>query len=312
MAIVSVVMPTYNGEKYIAQQLQSLSEQTFKDFKLIVTDDNSSDNTISVIKQFKDKFEIKIVKNEKNLGYNKNFEKAISLADTEYIAMCDQDDIWHKDKLSLLLENIKENSLIYANSHLIDEDGTSLGISLSQKLKSNFISTHSVLPFIYANCVSGHASLFKKELIPYILPFPKKIYYDLWIAVNAASLNGVKYLDKDLVDYRQHVNSVVTKEKLDKKKDKPKRVNKREKLHTDSIDTIEEILKSKLLKEDERKLLEQLKLEHSTYGENWINPALFSLLNKNKNKIFAISPKTYIKILRKYYFSKYTYKYFPI
>jgi glycosyltransferase involved in cell wall biosynthesis len=308
---ISIVMASYNGEKYIQQQLDSLCHQTYRHFKLIISDDQSTDNTLSIIKKYQHKLNIQIIENKKNRGYNKNFERALRLVDTEYIALCDQDDIWHKDKLSLLLAHINHNTLIYANSSLIDEQGLSLNLSLSRKLKSHFISTRSALPFVYDNCVSGHAMLFKKELIPYIIPFPNTLFFDVWIALNAASLHGIHYFDQELVYYRQHSDGVIQQNKWHKKSNKLNKIDRKIKMHLQSSQQINEILQSKLLITEERKLLQLLAKAHQKFPNHWINFQLFSLLNHQKQKIFVITPKNTRSILKKYGLAELMYRYVP-
>ena len=163
------------------------------------------------------KLEIELVQNEENLGYIKNFEKALSLADCDYIAPCDQDDLWASDKLQVLVQNISGASLIYSNSELVDAQGKSLHRTLSQKLKNNFISTRSPLCFVYDNCVSAHSMLFTRELLTSIFPFPTTLYFDAWIAANAASINGVAFIDTNLVLYRQHTTNTLSITKKKKK-----------------------------------------------------------------------------------------------
>ena len=96
--MISIVMATYNGETYIREQINSILNQTISDFELIICDDCSKDSTVEIIKRYKDKDKrITLVENEKNLGFKKNFEKAISYCKGDFIAFCDQDDIWTEE-----------------------------------------------------------------------------------------------------------------------------------------------------------------------------------------------------------------------
>ena len=107
--MISIAMATYNGEKYLAEQLDSILAQTVQDFELIVCDDCSSDSTAEILSRYAEKdSRIKIFVNEKNLGFVKNFEKAVSLCSGEYIALSDQDDVWFAGHLEILLRNIKD------------------------------------------------------------------------------------------------------------------------------------------------------------------------------------------------------------
>jgi rRNA maturation RNase YbeY len=137
--VISICLASYNGEKYIKEQIDSILEQSFEDFELIIQDDCSNDKTVEIVREYLKKDDrILLYENQKNLGYVKNFETLIKKANGDFIALCDQDDIWHRDKLKILIENIGKNSLIYSNSLLVDEEANSLNIKLSQKLNSEF------------------------------------------------------------------------------------------------------------------------------------------------------------------------------
>ena len=106
MPKVSIVLCSYNGEQYLSEQIESILDQSYKDFELIICDDQSSDNSFNIINDFAKKdARIKAHSNSNNLGYVKNFEKGISLAKGDYIALSDQDDVWALDKIEKLLEH---------------------------------------------------------------------------------------------------------------------------------------------------------------------------------------------------------------
>ena len=104
---VSIALATYNGEKYLREQLDSILSQSIQDFELVACDDCSTDSTLKILNEYAEKdFRVKVFTNEKNLGFKKNFEKAIFLCSGDYIALSDQDDIWTENHLQVLLENI--------------------------------------------------------------------------------------------------------------------------------------------------------------------------------------------------------------
>ncbi len=109
-------MATYNGEKYVNEQIDSILSQTYQDFELIICDDCSKDRTREILQEYSQKdSRIKLLFNEKNLGFKKNFEKAISMCNGEYIAFCDQDDIWENYKLQFAIEKIENNDIYCSN-----------------------------------------------------------------------------------------------------------------------------------------------------------------------------------------------------
>ena len=126
--LISIAMCSYNGERFIKEQIDSIIAQTYKNFELIIVDDGSKDNTINIIKEYQLKdHRIKLFQNDNNLGFVKNFEKAISLCSGDFIALADQDDVWKKNKLEVFLKNINGNMLIYSDAILIDQHSKETG-----------------------------------------------------------------------------------------------------------------------------------------------------------------------------------------
>ncbi|HWZ17011.1 MAG TPA: glycosyltransferase family 2 protein [Mucilaginibacter sp.] len=205
--LVSIALCTYNGSEYLKEQLDTLDGQTYKNLELVIVDDGSSDGTIELLRQFaqNSSLNIKIYINDENLGYIKNFEKAISLCNGDYIALCDQDDVWDERKIETLVKHIGDNLLIYHDSALINETGDPLGQKISN-LRNCYSGTDSRV-FLFENCVSGHAILFKKELLTFIDGFNKTIIHDWWLAYAAANNGSIFFLDQELVQYRQHSNA---------------------------------------------------------------------------------------------------------
>src|SRR5574344_1110138 len=114
---VSILLASYNGSKFISQQLDSIISQSYRAFKLLICDDCSTDDTYEILLKYaaKDK-RIELYKNKTNLGFRKNFEKLVSLSKSYYIALCDQDDIWTSDHLSVLIDNIGTHDISCSNS----------------------------------------------------------------------------------------------------------------------------------------------------------------------------------------------------
>jgi glycosyltransferase involved in cell wall biosynthesis len=201
--LVSIALCTFNGEKYLIKQLDSLVQQSYPNLEIIAVDDCSTDDTLNILKEYAARFpNFKIYQNEVNLGYKKNFEKAIQLCKGEYITLSDQDDIWMLDKIQLMVNHIKENLLLYHDSELIDESG----ISLNKKSSNifNFYEGNNPDYLMLENCISGHALMFKNELTTHIIPFPEDIFHDQWIGYAAASKGNIAYLNLTLVKYRIH------------------------------------------------------------------------------------------------------------
>ncbi len=206
--LVSVAMATYNGAKYVTEQLNSILNQSYKNIEIVITDDASTDNTLEIIKKLQlNHPQIKLFTNAENSGVNKTFESSFKNCSGNFIAIADQDDIWNENKIELLLNNIDSEDAIYSNSELVDKLGNSLKVTTSQSMKMQ--SYYSGIPFLMGNCIPGHSILMRRSFLINILPIPEAIMFDRWISFCAAGNNGIKYLDAALVKYRQHDNNTV-------------------------------------------------------------------------------------------------------
>lgn len=207
---VSVVLCTCNGEKFIEEQLQSVVSQSICPTEIVVCDDCSKDQTLEIVNTFVKKyFTIHwIVKcNTKRLGVRKNFEQAILLASEDYIATCDQDDIWEKDKLENLLALLSSDRsvlLVHSDASLINSNGNLLEKSVFEVY--GFKKQLSLKEYIlYANNVIGCTMLFRASLRKYLYPFPEKHYFhDNWIAIVAKTYGKISFCEYPLIRYRQH------------------------------------------------------------------------------------------------------------
>ncbi len=218
--LISIALCTYNGENYLVEQLDSLVNQDYPNLELIIVDDRSSDNTLKMLTSYSANFPfVRIYQNESNLGYVKNFEKAISLCRGEYIALADQDDLWNLNKISKLYKNINDHILIYHDSAFVNEHGESMDKKMSDII--NLYKGHDFRPFLFGNCISGHAMLFKKTLIRYIMPFNKSYFHDHWIAFAATNHGSIGLIEECLVNYRQHDNAStdILSKKIQKKEE---------------------------------------------------------------------------------------------
>jgi glycosyltransferase involved in cell wall biosynthesis len=201
--LISIAVCTYNGAKFLTKQLDTLVNQTYPNIEIVVVDDCSKDDTVTILNSYAVRYpNIRITQNQQNLGYIKNFEKAITLCKGDYIALSDQDDIWDLDKINLLYNNMGDSMLIYHDSEFIDDQGKLLGKKISDIV--NMYSGDSPMPFFFFNCVSGHACMFKKELVKLYGPLNPDFHHDWWIALVAAHYGNISYFDKPLVQYRQH------------------------------------------------------------------------------------------------------------
>lgn len=204
-------MATYNGENYLREQLDSILNQSFQDYTLMIRDDNSNDDTWSILVEYQKKFDsINIFKNTTQLGVVANFEKLLTACSSDYIALCDQDDVWHKDKLLKsieLLEKEEKNSplLFHSDLEVIDEGGKYLSESFFKMRGYAFPKEKNLDIFLGRSGAMGNAMVFNQVLKEKILPFPKALMvHDYWIAlVNEFFGKRITY-DVPLIKYRLH------------------------------------------------------------------------------------------------------------
>lgn len=220
---IDILLATYNGEKYLREQIDSILNQTYKNIRLIVSDDCSKDGTRKILEEYKNKDErIKVYYQEKNLGVVKNIEFLLGKVESPYYMLADQDDYWLPEKAEKSLETLKNNNadLVFGDLQVVDENLNTMYESfndymlLSRKI-NKYIDSYK-LNYLY-NCVTGCTVLAKKETIEKILPLPtnsKYLIHDHWIGL-MASLNGkLAYMPEKYIKYRQHGNNQVGTEKI--------------------------------------------------------------------------------------------------
>ena len=208
-------MATYNGEKFIYAQLNSILLQIHSDDEIIICDDNSSDSTLEIVRSFSDN-RIKIIKNKTNLGHLKNFEKAISLSSGEYIFLSDQDDLWvdgrYEGMLNFAKSSVKKRKLIFGMFLKINDQGMLL----------NHESKYEEYPksriFFIFKCIIGKTStygstfLIERSLVKYLIPLPSRVdAHDFWFIIISSLFGNVIQYKEICLLRRIHKNNVTPK-----------------------------------------------------------------------------------------------------
>lgn len=274
--LISVALCTYNGSGFLEEQLQSILDQTYKNLEIIIVDDCSTDDTLVIAHRYAEGDKrIKVFSNEKNLGFNKNFERALSLTTGNMVAISDQDDIWELNKIEKLKNNIGDNWLIFSNSAIISSNGA----IKERKLLCNFnYGNRSFRSMLLANFVTGHTCLMKRELFSKILPFPQQGYYDWWIGFVAIYHSKLTYLPLILTKYRVHENSVT---QIELNNEGQQRIY---------FGHVQEMLNSflnyKLLNENDRRFIERLKNAYHKTLYTGFNPWLILTIGKYYKEFF--------------------------
>ena len=205
--MISVCMATYNGEKYIKEQLSSILSQLSEKDEIIVSDDSSTDKTVEIIESFQDK-RIKILKKNKFRQPNLNFENALKYSKGDIIFLSDQDDVWVENKVEIILNQLKKYDLIVSDAFITNEKLNITNESLFSEVNSN----RGILKNIIKNTYYGCCMAFKREVLKKALPFPKtrEIGHDLWLGIIADRYFKVKFLKEKLIYFRRHENTLTT------------------------------------------------------------------------------------------------------
>lgn len=215
----SVAMCTYNGARFLAAQLASLLSQERLPSQVVICDDQSQDGTAAILERFAGEAEARGVRvslhfNANNLGFVKNFEKALSLCDAEVVFLCDQDDVWQPRKLAAymaLFEADPQLQVVHSDARLVNAEGDSLGhglfdalaVTADERRQMNADGAFDVL--IRRNIVTGATMAFRRELAEVAMPVEAGWIHDEWLAMVAATRRGhFKCLDWQSTDYRQH------------------------------------------------------------------------------------------------------------
>lgn len=200
--IKTICMATYNGEKYIKEQLESILLQINENDEIIISDDGSTDNTLAIINGIGDK-RIKLYINEKEKGYTKNFENALEKANGDIIFLSDQDDVWIRNKVEIMTKQLNFYDFVVSDCYMTDEKLNVICDSHFKKYhtKSGFIN-NLLFPRYVGSCMAFNRKVLKK-----CLPFPKNQKYtphDYWISLISELCFRTKKLDEKLMYYRRH------------------------------------------------------------------------------------------------------------
>lgn len=214
---IGILLSTYNGNKYIIEQLESLLFQNYNEIEIIVRDDKSRDNTIDLIKSY----DVKLVETKKNLGAKRSFAELLNYAilnsDAEYFMFCDQDDVWENDKVEKTLAKMQEMEQKFGDiSLLVHTDLEVVDVKLNT-INSSFMNfqkiDHSKKSFnnlLMQNIITGCTVIINRKLAQKCLPIPSgAIMHDWWIGLVASKFGEIGYLDEVTIKYRQHASNTI-------------------------------------------------------------------------------------------------------
>lgn len=213
--MISVALATCNGERYLAEQLQSLATQQRLPDELIVCDDASDDYTVLIVKEFTERapFPVTLHTHSSRAGITGNFARILSLCQGHVIALCDQDDLWEPRKLARIEQAFHEHptaGAVCSDAMLIDADGRSLqrqlwaNLGITRRERRRLAQGQGLRTLTPRNIVTGATLAFRTQYLPYIQPIPSSWLHDAWIALIVAAFSPIVPIPEPLIRYRQH------------------------------------------------------------------------------------------------------------
>jgi glycosyltransferase involved in cell wall biosynthesis len=215
-------MATYNGEKYLKEQIESILSSTYKDFELHIVDDGSQDNTMQILEHYKQKYpdKLHIKRNDTNLGVTLNFLNAVRNMTSEYIMLCDQDDVWNMDKIARTLKRVKQMEVqfgkelpiaVFTDAYVVDEQ---LNVIHESFFKSSRLNPRLTdLPhLLMENKLIGCTVMINQAVLRILQssPLPKRArFHDGWLGLISASAGKIGFIKDPTLLYRQHDSNVV-------------------------------------------------------------------------------------------------------
>jgi glycosyltransferase involved in cell wall biosynthesis len=234
----SVAMCTYNGARYVAEQLESIATQTRSPDEVVVCDDLSSDDTVRIVQQFaaSAKFPVRLEVNSRNVGSTKNFEKAIRLCEGDLIALADQDDVWVPSKLEIIEKEFEVSpatGLVFSDAEIVDEYLRPLGVRLwasigfTHEVRRKLRRDNALDLLLPGWTVTGATMAFRScyRTIALNIPDDLLMIHDGWIAATIAAVAEISFIEQPLVMYRQHGGQQIGAPKKDISKSQETNIN---------------------------------------------------------------------------------------
>lgn len=210
----SVALCTYNGERYLAEQLASIAAQTHPVDEIVLCDDGSTDSTFAIAQAFQAQgLPLRLYRNSNNLGFVQNFAQAITHCTGDIIFLCDQDDYWYPSKVATMLQAFAASTevlLVFSDGDLVDSNAKPLACRLWQALPTQPVPHPTFQHLLNQDWITGAACAFRRELSAVAIPFPSQGWvHDAWLGVLASIYGKVTALPTPLIAYRQHTHNQI-------------------------------------------------------------------------------------------------------
>jgi glycosyltransferase involved in cell wall biosynthesis len=214
---ILILLSTYNGEKYLQEQLDSLFAQTYKEFEIIARDDGSCDNSLEILKAC----DVTILDSKENLGAKGSFgallEFAVEKSSSDYFMFCDQDDVWESDKIEKSLLAMQEMEKAYLDTPLLVHTDLKVVDEKLLELHNSFWEYEYIMPqynslnrLLMQNTITGCTMMINRKLATLSLPIPEEsIMHDWWLGLVASKFGAIKYVKESTLQYRQHGGNTI-------------------------------------------------------------------------------------------------------
>ena len=242
--MVDILLATYNGAEYLCEQIDSILSQSFTDWRLIVSDDGSTDDTLRILNDYINKYPTKIRlvnEGEKVKSAKINFWSLLKYSDSEYIMFCDQDDVWLKHKIANTLETMKNAEskfgnipmLVHTDLKVINQEGQLINNSLYHMQLVDPHGFNNFKQLLTQNAVTGCTIMINNFLKDLLIPIDGNvIMHDWWIALHAAYYGQIIYLEEADILYRQHQSNSVGAKSVDSMRYLVKKIINYDELHS--------------------------------------------------------------------------------
>ncbi|MCQ2344592.1 MAG: glycosyltransferase family 2 protein [Paludibacteraceae bacterium] len=217
--MVEIVLSSYNGSRFIDQQIESIANQTFGDWLLTVRDDGSQDDTVQRLESWQNRLgeRMRIMPSEGNVGVVRSFELLLGFSKGDYVMMCDQDDVWLPRKVEMTLEMMKEEEkknsgkavAVFTSINLVDGELKPKGMTFFEQNHFDFPFAKTFNNICVCNCVAGCTMMLNRNALRVALPFAESVpAHDWWVAAKVARNGILSVLETPTMLYRLHGNNV--------------------------------------------------------------------------------------------------------
>lgn len=221
LTMIDILIPTYNGAKYLKAQLDSILNQSYPNWRILIRDDGSTDGTLEIIEDWNcshpDKLFI-ILDGDKGLGVSQSFGRLLMASSADYVMLCDQDDFWDSEKIRKSLDKIHEEEqkgkqiplMVCTDLEVVDSGLNTISKSFWRDRKDSPQILEDFEKLIAHSVVTGNTIMLNRAAVKLVFPIKTCFFlYDQWISIKVARYGKILFLDEALVKYRQHNNNVL-------------------------------------------------------------------------------------------------------